>query len=199
VREYIGKEVIDMSDLFPEVDGQMVGVDENGYTKISRVDLGSYERYLDQVAAKGPGFEARLVVDTGDPVTTRDGKRTGRGKTESKHDRAFRAVAANREIGIRIVPEHLPDGTTMLRIAITKKREFSDLTNARRDRGRLNYQAGKAMEKANKAKMQNTSDAAELLKKAQGIQAQVKQLDAVIDDLTNGQAPSPAPKAPAKR
>jgi hypothetical protein len=190
-----------MSDLFPEVDGQMVGVDAEGFTKISRVDLGSYERYLDQVQEKGPGFEARLVVETGDPVTTRDGKRTGRGKTESKHDRAFRAVAANRNIGIRIVPEHLPNDTTMLRIAITKKREFTDLTNARRDRGRLNYQAGKALEKANKAKMQNTPDAPELLKKAQEIQAQVKRLDSVIDDLTNGQAKAPAAKtaAPVKR
>ena len=181
-----------MSDLFGEAEGQMVGVDENGYTKISRTDLGSYERYLDQVAAKGPGFEARLVVETGDWVLDRQGKRTGRGKIEAKHDRGFRAVAANREIGIRIVPEHLPNQTTMLRIAITKKREFTDLTNARRDRGRLNYQAQKALEKANKAKVNGDPEAAELLKKAQGIQAQVKQLDAVIDDLTNGQAPAPA-------
>jgi len=188
-----------VSDLFGEAEGQMVGVDAEGYTKISRTDLGSYERYLDQVASKGPGFEARLVVETGEPVMTRDGKRTGRGKTESKHDRAFRAVAANREIGIRIVPEHLPNGTTMLRIALTKKREFTDLTNARRDRGRLNYQAGKAQEKANKAKQNGSPDAAELLKKAQGIQAQVKQLDAVINDLMAGNGQPATKAAPAKR
>jgi len=190
-----------MSDLFGDAEGQMVGVDADGYTKISRVDLGSYERYLDQVASKGPGFEARLVVETGDPVFTRDGKRTGRGKTEAKHDRAFRQVAASREVGIRIVPEHMPDGKTMLRIALTKKREFTDLTNARRDRGRLNYQAQKALDKANRAKINGDPAAAELLKKAQGIQAQVKQLDAVINDLTAGNGQPATQKkatAPAK-
>src|SRR5215831_3026082 len=95
--------------IFGEAEGQMVGVDADGYTKISRTELSSYEEYLDQVAAKGPGFEARLVVETGDWVTDRQGKRTGRGKIEAKHDRGFRAVAANRELGIRIVPEHLPN------------------------------------------------------------------------------------------
>jgi len=183
-----------VSDLFGEAEGQMVGVDAEGYTKISRTDLGSYERYLDQVAAKGPGFEARLVVETGEPVMTRDGKKTGRGKTEAKHDRAFRSVAAEREIGIRIVPEHMPDGKTMLRIALTKKREFTDLTNARRDRGRLNYQAQKALEKASDAKKAGSPEAAELLKKAQGIAAQVKQLDAQIVALENGDKTPATPK-----
>jgi len=189
-----------MSDLFGDAEGQMVGTDAEGYTKISRTDLQSYEKYLDQVIAKGAGFEARLVVPTGDPVLTRDGKRTGRGKVEAKHDRAFRAVAANRELGIRIVPERLADGNTMLRIAITKKREFTDLTNAKRDRGRINYQAGKAMEKANKAKAMNDANAAELMKHANDLAAQVKQLDADIAAMSgNGEAPTaPAPpKAPA--
>ena len=185
-----------MSNLFPEAEGAMVGVDKDGYTKSTRADLASYEHYLDQVAAKGAGFEARLIVPTGEPVVTRDGKRTGRGTLESKHDRAFRAVAANRQLGIRIIPERMPDGNTMLRISLTKKREFSDLTNARRDRGRLNYQAGKALEKANKAKAANQPDAAELLKKAQSIEAQVRQLDADISAM-NGETPSAPAKATA--
>jgi len=184
-----------MSDLFGSPEGTMVGVDDKGFTKINRTDLQSYEKYLDGVNAKGPGFEARLVVPTGEPVVTRQGKRTGRGKIELKHDRAFRQVAADRQIGIRIVPERMNDGTTMLRIAITKKREFTDLTNARRDRGRINYQAGQALAKAHKARQTNAPDAAELMAHAEDLTRHVQELDKVIADLT---APVEAPKPPAK-
>ena len=181
-----------MSDLFGNAEGNMVGVDDKGNTKISRSDLTSYEKYLDQVAAKGPGFEARLVVPTGEPVVTRSGKRTGRGKLESKHDRGFRQVAAERGLGIRIVAEPLANGQTMLRIALTSKREFSALTIAKRDRGRINYQATQAVEKANAAKVAKAPEAAELAKHARGLIDQVKALDAQIVELSK--APAPAEK-----
>ena len=187
-----------MSDLFGAVEGQMVGVDEKGNTKLSRTDLKSYETYLDGVAAQGPGFEARLVVPTGEPVLNRKGQRTGRGKIEARHDRAFRTVASARNIGIRIVPERLTDGTTMLRIALTEKRTFENLTIARRDRGRINYQAIQAAEKANKAKLSGSPDAAELLKKANDLIAQVKKLDADIAAMNGGEAPA-TPKPPARQ
>ena len=187
-----------MSDLFGAVEGQMVGVDEKGNTKLSRTDLKSYETYLDGVAAQGPGFEARLVVPTGEPVLNRKGQRTGRGKIEARHDRAFRTVASARNIGIRIVPELLTDGTTMLRIALTEKRTFENLTIARRDRGRINYQAIQAAEKANKAKLSGSPDAAELLKKANDLIAQVKKLDADIAAMNGGEAPA-TPKPPARQ
>src|ERR1700746_2174967 len=133
--------------------------DEPG--KVSKADLLSYETYLDGVQRKteeankqGKGYEARLVVPTGEPLVTRSGKRTNRGVEESKVDRTFRKVAGMRQLSIRIIPEHLNDGKTMLRIAITGKRKFTDLTNARRDRGRINYQAGEALKKVEALKAQ---------------------------------------------
>lgn len=169
-----------MTNLFPEPDGNYVGVDDKGFTKTTRTDLQSYEKYLDGVEKKGPGFEARLIVPTGEPVVTRNGKRTGRGREESRHDRAFRQVAANRQIGIRINPEKMADGQTMLRIAITAKREFNDLTNARRDRGRINYQAEEAQKKAAELLQKKDPKAAEMNAHAKELFAQVKQLDVDI-------------------
>jgi len=180
-----------MSDLFGQAEGNMVGVDDKGNTKITRSDLTSYEKYLDQVAAKGPGFEARLTVPTGEPVIVKKtGRRTGRGKVESRHDRGFRQVAADRGLGIRIVAEPLPDGKTMLRIALTSKREFSALANARRDRGRINYQATQAIEKANAAKVAKSPDASELAKHARALVERVKQLDAQIAELSKDTTPT---------
>lgn len=174
---------------FGEPEGNTVALDEKGETVTNRADLLSYETYLDGVEKKtedakkeNKGFEARLPVNTGEPLVNRAGKTTGRGVEEWKHDRNFKTVAKMRGYSLTIVPEHTGTGTTILRIAIKSPRKFTDLTTARRDRGRINYQAEQARDKA---ALPTTSDRekAKLTKKAEDLFGEVADLDREIAEL----------------
>lgn len=94
--------------------------------KFTRTDLQPYRDFLEKL---GPGQIATVTVDTGDLIQRKQGKRVvTRGKEEAADERAFRQVAAEQNIGLRITHKIQQNGTTRLRIMKQRKREFTQET-----------------------------------------------------------------------
>lgn len=82
----------------------------------SRMDLAPYRAVMDNLKI---GKQATIVVPTGEL----DDK--GKGKEAKVHERGFRAVATERNIGLRVGHNNMPDNKTRLKLTVDKKREFS--------------------------------------------------------------------------
>lgn len=142
----------DVDPFFGDAVIEDADVDENGKVQLPRFDLDRYRVFLSRVPV---GKQARLTVPTGDiipdvktdrlgdPVIDEEtGKpvlnvNRGRGKDELEAVRSFRTVANNElNLGIDIRYQHMPDGTTVLRLALHPKRTFTEEQNAKREAAR---------------------------------------------------------------
>lgn len=171
-----------MSDTFGAVEfvQQEVGEDEEGVFR--RVDPTPYIKFIQDLSGKPKGTEARIRVATGQ-IITKGKSSKGRGKSELSDARAFQAAASQMGHGLRVGWRHNADGTTVLRMMIQKKREFSEETAQKRnlalDKRRLGFAEAKlAAAPGNKE-----------------LQAKVKEIRDRI--AANGSNPAPAPKTPA--
>lgn len=97
--------------------------------------------YREAFNALRPGVVGTLVVPTGDL----DSK--NKGKIAKEHERRFRDVARERNVGLGVRHTNLPDGTTRLRMAIGDKREFSQEQVAERTKKAAETRAKKAIAK----------------------------------------------------
>ena len=101
----------------------------------SRRNLTPYRAVFEQLKI---GREATVPVDTGDflpPTIQRKEKNgnvktvpnpnAGRGEIELDHERGFRQVAKERDVGLTVGHSHMPDGRTILTLKVGKKREFT--------------------------------------------------------------------------
>jgi hypothetical protein len=99
----------------------------------SRTDLTPYREVFDSLK---PGLTATIVVPTG-PMNDKN-----RGELELSHERAFRKVAQERNSGLRVGHNHMPNGQTRLRLMPDKKRTFTEEAARKRDyallKGRVN-------------------------------------------------------------
>lgn len=84
--------------------------------KFIRTDLAPYRAIFEELK---PGRQATIVVDTG----TLNEK--GKGDLVIAHERAFRQVAKEKNVGLRVGHTNMPGGKTRLRLMVDKKREFS--------------------------------------------------------------------------
>lgn len=101
-------------------------------------DLVPYRAAFDNLR---PGLIGTIIVPTGDL----DSK--GRGKLAKEHERRFRDVARERNVGISVRHTNLSDGQTRLRMAIGDKRVFTDEQVAERTKKAAETRARKAIEK----------------------------------------------------
>jgi hypothetical protein len=129
-----------MSDTFGDVQFEQLEVDEEGKGVFKKLDPAPYKKFIQELMAKQVGTEARIRVTTGEII--QKGKSSkGRGKSELSDARAFQQAASDLGKGLRVGWRHQPDGTTLLRMMIQPKREFSEETqqkrNAALDRRRL--------------------------------------------------------------
>jgi hypothetical protein len=129
-----------MSDTFGEVQFEQLEVDEEGKGVFKKLDPTPYRKFIQDLMSKPTGTEARIRVTTGEIIQKGKSSR-GRGKAELSDARAFQQAASDLGKGLRVGWRHQPDGTTLLRMMVQPKREFSDETqqkrNAALDRRRL--------------------------------------------------------------
>jgi hypothetical protein len=129
-----------MTDTFGDVQFEQLEVDEEGKGVFKKLDPAPYRKFVSDLLTKPVGTEARIRVTTGEIIQKGKSSR-GRGKSELSDARAFQAAASELNRGLRIGWRHQPDGTTLLRMMIQPKREFSqetqDKRNAALDRRRL--------------------------------------------------------------
>jgi hypothetical protein len=99
------------------------------------MNLAPYRAVFEQLKV---GTEATVPVDTGailPPTIQRKDKNgnvktvpnpnAGRGEIELGHERGFRRVAKERDVGLTVTHNHMPDGRTILTLKAGKKREFT--------------------------------------------------------------------------
>lgn len=138
--------------FFSNADIKPAEVNENGNVVVSRLNLERYRRFLANVPE---GTVATVDVPTGEIIpehkTDKNGNlvlddltgkpvvniNRGRGRSELEAQRGLRLVA-NQELGlgIDIRHQHLNNGKTQLRLAMHKKRTFTDEQNAKREAAR---------------------------------------------------------------
>lgn len=121
-----------------------------------RTDLTPYRTVFDGLK---PNIQGTVVVPTGDiyPDGTTN---AGRGKIELSHERGFRAVASERNVGLRVGHTQMPDGKTRLRLMVGPKREFSPETLKKRQAALAAARTKRAAEKAAAEKAEAAKKAA---------------------------------------
>lgn len=82
-----------------------------------RVNLAPYRDVMSKMKI---GVTATLKVPTGDI-----NPRTHKGSEAVKHERAFRAVAKELDVGLSVSHNNMPDGNTLMSLGIGQKREFT--------------------------------------------------------------------------
>lgn len=178
-------------DTFGEVEFEQLEVDEDGNVKFSRRDLTPYVEFVKtQLVPKPVGTAAKLVVMTGE--IKRNGKQyVGRGKSELADAKSFQEAANSMGYGLKVSARHLTDGKTLLRMTLTKKRQFTDEQNANRERGQNKRRLQLAQDRQTKATAALRADAND-----ESAKATLAEATARIAELEKALAPA---KPPAKK
>lgn len=122
------------NETFGEVEFEQKALDSEGNVTFSRRDLTPYIEFIQSLAEKGKGVEAKVMVVTGE--IKRDGKQNrGRGRQELADAKAFQEAANSQGYGLRVSSRHMTDGKTLLRMMIVPKRVFTDEQNRNRELG----------------------------------------------------------------
>ena len=124
------------NETFGEVEFEQRELNSDGEATFSRRDLAPYVEFIQNLATKGKGVEAKVTVVTGE--IKRDSKQfRGRGTAELRDAKAFQEAANSLGFGLRISARHLTGNPpkTLLRMMLVNKRTFTDEQNANRERG----------------------------------------------------------------
>lgn len=97
-----------------------------------RQDTTQHKAYLTKlVQSWKTGAQDKVAIGQA-TVMTGELQENGRGKEEVKDERAFRKLAGEMNVGLRVTHRHLPDGKTVLRLSPQVKKTFSDEAIAKR-------------------------------------------------------------------
>lgn len=178
-------------DTFFDEDEEMVFVQRDPEQPFKRTDETPFIRKIQRLIEQPAGTEGMVKVMTGE--IKRNAKQfNGRGKNELAEAKMYQRIANELGHGLDVGYRHLTDGTTILRLSIRPKRQFTQEQQANREKGQNKRRLQLAQARVAKATgllRANPEDAEAKAMLAEG-QARVKELTPKV----NGSKPKPQAK-----